>query len=280
MKKILALILAAVSLFAMSLLGGCFLGYRYRDYEEGYFIYKMKSNSVRASIVGLTELGHEQKVIVMPETIAGYKYIICEPLGFMQGAGPAYWGENDVLEKIYFEYYFRWTTNDDYYDGSALADFHNLKKVIFNRIDKARMMDRGRSNRYNVFTIYANYDPAKYQEYHDEIGDFEHKVFFLYNKSFFLLANVEFMYNYEGAPNEGYYWIDDIENGEKIEIIPPEPTREGYTFGGWYTEPECVNEWSFDTVINKPEPVPTDYKDIIYYPENYINFIYAKWIEN
>ena len=77
MKKILALILAAVSLFAMSLLGGCFLGYRYRDYEEGYFIYKMKSNSVRASIVGLTELGHEQKVIVMPETIAGYKYIIC-----------------------------------------------------------------------------------------------------------------------------------------------------------------------------------------------------------
>ena len=29
---------------------------------------------------------------------------------------------------------------------------------------------------------------------------------------------------------------------------PPAPEREGYTFGGWYTEAECVNEWNFDTV--------------------------------
>ena len=87
------------------------------------------------------------------------------------------------------------------------------------------------------------------------------------------------MYNYEGAPNLGYYWLDDIEDGEKIEIIPPDPERAGYTFGGRYFEPECVNEWNFDTIINKPEPLPTDYSYLYYYPGNHIYFIYAKWIE-
>jgi uncharacterized repeat protein (TIGR02543 family) len=28
---------------------------------------------------------------------------------------------------------------------------------------------------------------------------------------------------------------------------PADPTRTGYTFGGWYTEPECTNAWNFET---------------------------------
>lgn len=27
---------------------------------------------------------------------------------------------------------------------------------------------------------------------------------------------------------------------------PPNPTKEGYIFDGWYKEPECVNEWNFE----------------------------------
>ena len=100
-----------------------------------------------------------------------------------------------------------------------------------------------------------------------------------YNRHYTQLANVEFMYNYEDAPNEGYYWIDDVDDGEKVEIIPPDPKRDGYTFCGWYTEPECVNEWSFDTVINKAEPTPIPDTTFFYYPGNHIYFIYAKWIE-
>jgi uncharacterized repeat protein (TIGR02543 family) len=43
---------------------------------------------------------------------------------------------------------------------------------------------------------------------------------------------------------------------------PTEPTREGYTFGGWYKEAELTNAWNFDTEI-------TD--DIT---------LYAKWMKN
>lgn len=45
-------------------------------------------------------------------------------------------------------------------------------------------------------------------------------------------ANVSYFYNYEGAPNDGYYWLDDLEDGETIKYIPENPTREGYLFGG------------------------------------------------
>ena len=45
---------------------------------------------------------------------------------------------------------------------------------------------------------------------------------------------------------------------------PQEPTREGYTFGGWYKEPDCQNAWDFGT-----EKMPS----------NNIT-LYAKWILN
>jgi uncharacterized protein (TIGR02145 family)/uncharacterized repeat protein (TIGR02543 family) len=35
--------------------------------------------------------------------------------------------------------------------------------------------------------------------------------------------------------------------GEKIAQQPANPTRAGYTFGGWYKEAECANAWNFPT---------------------------------
>lgn len=41
---------------------------------------------------------------------------------------------------------------------------------------------------------------------------------------------------------------------------PEPPVKDGYTFGGWYTEPACINKFDFDTRI----PSKTT--------------LYAKWI--
>ncbi|MDR2962587.1 MAG: InlB B-repeat-containing protein [Bacteroidales bacterium] len=38
----------------------------------------------------------------------------------------------------------------------------------------------------------------------------------------------------------------EIEHGS-VATRPENPTREGYNFAGWFTEPACENEWDFDT---------------------------------
>ena len=83
-------------------------------------------------------------------------------------------------------------------------------------------------------------------------------------------TNVSYLYNYEGAKDKGFYWRDNYEN-ETIQYIPENPIREGYTFGGWYKEAECINEWNFETDI-----VPKKSEENIYSSTN----LYAKWIEN
>lgn len=41
-----------------------------------------------------------------------------------------------------------------------------------------------------------------------------------------------------------------VNTGEKA-TKPTDPTKNGYTFKGWFTETECVNEFDFDTAITK-----------------------------
>ena len=38
----------------------------------------------------------------------------------------------------------------------------------------------------------------------------------------------------------------NIDFGSKVSK-PSDPTAAGYTFGGWYRETGCTNEWNFDT---------------------------------
>lgn len=44
--------------------------------------------------------------------------------------------------------------------------------------------------------------------------------------------SVTFYYNYDGAPNDGVYRTETVENDESV-AKPLDPTREGYDFAGW-----------------------------------------------
>ena len=73
-----------------------------------------------------------------------------------------------------------------------------------------------------------------------------------YNTLDTLLANIHFMYNYQDAPDNGCYWIDDLDTGETLVYIPT-PSRDGYTFGGWYADSECTMPYDFTIPhIKKP----------------------------
>ena len=87
-------------------------------------------------------------------------------------------------------------------------------------------------------------------------------------------ANVVYLYNYEGAENEGHYWVDYFAYGEKIGYIPEEPKRTGYMFGGWYKEAECENIWNFEADI-LPQAKYDHLGDELMQETK----LYAKWIK-
>ena len=61
------------------------------------------------------------------------------------------------------------------------------------------------------------------------------------------VANTAYMFNYDGEPNGGYFFINNFGWGKKIDPAPYMPMRNGYEFKGWYKEPECINLWNFDS---------------------------------
>ena len=67
-----------------------------------------------------------------------------------------------------------------------------------------------------------------------------------YNEAY-LPANISCMFNHAGNPNEGYFFIDLVEETGKITTPPYNPRREGYDFLGWYKDEACTEEWNFET---------------------------------
>ena len=77
-------------------------------------------------------------------------------------------------------------------------------------------------------------------------------------------ANVCYYYNLQESD---YYYVDYYDADSLIEFIPPDPFNEGYIFGGWYKEKECINKWDFE-------------KDTVSLEEDEIEIkLYAKWIK-
>ena len=84
-------------------------------------------------------------------------------------------------------------------------------------------------------------------------------------------ANISYFFNYDESPNENYFFVDLLEETGKLTKPPYDPKREGYTFGGWYTEAECVNPFNFEedsVTINFDEEGNRIYEEFC---------LYAKW---
>lgn len=109
---------------------------------------------------------------------------------------------------------------------------------------------------YPIYVPYETYDEFN-------------KLFIYGNEENNLIkANVTYYLNYPDKIYEynEYYYIDYYDNGSLIEFIPPNPEKEGYTFEGWFKEPECINQWDFT-------------KNLTYnVEESPVTNLYAKWV--
>lgn len=243
-KKLLTIGLAVLLMLCMSIsVSGCVV-IKYDTYDSEYFIYQVSRENGEAYIVGLTDLGKAQECLIIPETINGKKVnCISEPVYDIKRTEREYGNPDDINFKS-----------------------ENLKKVFITsniRVVNA-WVSLGLFLDKEVFYISnADVEFSKNKFYRTSLkGDT------------YTTANVSYDYNYENSPNEGYYWIDNYAYGEKIEYIPEQPIRDGYTFGGWYKESECINAWNFGT-DTLPQAQYDEQEREIYQETK----LYAKWVK-
>ncbi len=263
MKKIIAgLILAIIAVFSF---GGCGLiimsqpplphpNEYYGEREVGDFIGYFSSNGT-CSISGTTEQGNAKRFLVIPKQIEDSPVTVFGKQAILSTTTPKI--ESEVLEKVFIE-----SSAMQFFDFTADLNCSNFEKII---------CIKECSYRNNIGEIKLYY-PRYVQKNTDN--------------SLLNIANVSYYYNYENAENHGYYWIDDCDYGKTIEFIPDDPIREGYEFGGWYKEPECINKWDFETDTlppTKTQLVDSTTNDEPIYQETVIVYqetrLYAQWVE-
>lgn len=254
---VISLIVVAFFLFLSSLAQSCSSVTNSKIY--GYFRYLdvYKDGKVwGVKITGLTEEGRKQEVLIFPKTIKDKDVVKIEPEWVRprnSSASFETW-RNLALQKIFL--YDDYETESDIY-----AYCPNIKYIIIlnHEIDESLNSGLFAACNNNRFC----YIPAE--------------VF--YNSLELSIAirpaNISFMYNYQDSPNYGYYWIDVVPYGEKVETVPEPPVRDGYRFGGWYKEPECINQWIFET-DTAPQALLDEEGNIVFQEKR----LYAKWIKN
>jgi hypothetical protein len=267
MKRKIAAIVLALGMAALVPLTGCTLFPQapYPVYETEYWRYAVKKGTKDAYLIGFTDLGKEQTALVLPEKVNGVK--VCgfgyrDSVRSMWSSYTAGDFDSEKLERLYISF-----TKDEDWRTENFGDYNlpNCYLVCWKEIESFNLSPEasGMIRSYNLLQqLLTNLKNNKVKE--EEYSRYQ-------------LANVSYMYNYKNAADDGYYWADAYDNST-VKYIPPEPTRKGYAFGGWYKEAECINAWDFSTDVTGEQIVLDAEKTFEDYNPEDITFLYAKWL--
>lgn len=285
--SIMAMILEGISIFGIS---GCYTIVDFKNdfIWEGDFAYHEMSDE-NYSVLDLTEQGKQKSVLYIPAYFRD---------GIVTCTVEVHFGEADEVgyslnvghkEKVYFPFGHRGYAASNImhfcYGNVDLEFYANSSEYYLDYIiNHARPWGVGQSiKKYYISSglyIILNQKLSSYQtEYPLITFSVENSYTIIAQeketKSLIYAANTSYIFNYEGEPNEGYFFINDFERGGLIEDTPYEPRREGYAFAGWYKEPECANAWDFtkDTL----HAAEYDEEGNLLFVETKL---YAKWNKN
>ena len=225
MKKLLALALAVVTLLCC--LVGCSLGEQNKKViDENFYCKVIDENNIA---IGNVKTYPKSGAVFFPEQIENYTV---SKIGFSSGlgfGGNGYFHSSGESGTVIERCYFPRTIKEVSSDYMKLAG--NLKVFYCGEVIDVACLN----TEHRASEIYV---PAeKYDLFKNVLSE-------QYFSGSLLKANVSYHLNYD---ENNYYYIDYYENGEKISYVPPTPQRDGYTFGGWFKEADCINQWIFDT---------------------------------
>ena len=219
MKKYFRAVLAILILTVLSGgIVGCDFETQYsknlkRIFETEYFRCINYEGEDTVTILELTELGKQQEVLVIPETIRGYKVV--ELAGSIKG-----WTYGPVQRESY------------------IIHLDNLKKLYLSA--KIMTVSSKHSFSYSRNLIIVSQDE---QEVLLKRGVFPDCVMVSLNDNGFTeyrKANVEYFLNIAGEKKP--YWIDYIDKDRNEFLLPDIPKRDGYRFVCWCTDKDGKKE--------------------------------------
>ena len=276
MKKIITLALFAI--VTITSFCSCSIFNNEKISEDGFYRYvieKDKYGNESIRIKNITESAQQQKVLVVPEFINDYPVARINIQGLMSNNG--IW-HSEKLENVFIVPVLL-NTDRNFLDLGC----SNLKKVINIKLNEGEIVyairnidmvyQAGDDIYQSHLYIYRKAFDESYWNFRLNGENIENKYY--NNKNYIRAANISYLYNYDDAENEGYYWVDDEDYGSIITFIPPNPVREGYTFEGWYKEAECENTWDFEY-----DKLPEQITDNDGYPVYQETVLYAKWAIN
>ena len=225
----------------LTTLAGC--GYK----EAGDFLLERVEGGY--AIMDLSKEGYQKKELFIYDQIGRFDILYISKGSTFFRDPPVI--DSQLLEKVYFVDYVSCKNE------AIFSNCSNLKRIIRQGTEELTGEDlfinsTGQVNQYVKYEVYKKYRDL----------------------NVILPANVSFYLNYESEESDGYHWIDDYDYGTKITYIPPEPTREGYRFDGWYKEEACLNAWNFET-DTLPEAILDGEGEPIYQETK----LFAKWIQ-
>ena len=245
MKRLYAIILLCLTITC------CFTGCLIKDLlerdfnDENFYYTIIDDNNVA---VGSLNSYPESGVVFFPERVRNYTV---SKLGFagLWPGGNGYLGWVTAPEGIVMKRYYFPHTIKKVMSGYMSSSGGCWTKVFY----CGEIINLGKLSAGDEAKIYVPLE--KYDLFENELSE--------YLKGSLLKANVCYFLNYD---ENNYYYIDYYENGEKIMYIPPEPQRAGYSFGGWFKESDCINQWDFYTDTLQLNEEVQEVK------------LYAKWI--
>lgn len=285
-RRIMAVLLTLISLVVVScMFAGCKTEaekVEEKSFVDGYFKYYYIKQTDSYAIVGDGNEPYPETLVIPAyyngKEVSDIYYMVDSGIYFNGVMGPSLKNVNKVYYPFLYETDYSMTK---FYENNSLPFETFYPKEVFcvnNKSDMNVFRSRGIKLYYTrkVFDTITYVGGAWIKE------SFNNYKIIIYNKTSnkkhceFQIANTSYLFNYEGAPNEGYFYINDFARGGKIEDTPYEPRREGYTFGGWYKEPECVNKWDFET-----DKLPEARYDEEGYITDFVETkLYAAWIKN
>ena len=219
----------------------------------GDWKYKINNKTNEVMLIGFSEEGKKKETIVLPTMIKGKKVTTIGYLkDYIIDDGDGIWTADfrgGTYKKIYLHSLVespRLNSGDGLFSEPP-TDFN----VFYGRYFKADIMLTNEENYSKCFI------PLICK------GGYEDRAHSHYNS-----ANVVY---YMNDDTDSTFFCDDCD-GTKVNVIPPDPYRDGYKFIGWYKEKEGINEFDFEKEI-----IPSKEYDV---ENNYIlneTSIYAKW---